>query len=133
MILACGSLFAPGQLDSPTLVTKDTQVKLGVEFNLTATQLGDSVAVRLVVPRSGKLKQMVGAGLMIRDTRRISLSAPMAIFEQPEGVLVNFLISKDLARDAYLVITLGLAPDSGPIDGRGPRSYSIRLREYAGL
>lgn len=109
-----------GQIQAPIIVTKANQAALGLDFKLVARQIDGQVKVRLDMSRNGKLGKVAGSSLLVRDTKELKLLVPMAVFDQPDGPMLNFMLSAPLAADATIALSL---PTADP-------PYEIRLREY---
>jgi hypothetical protein len=106
------------------LVTKETQEKLGLEFDLSATAEEHAVLVLLKIPKTGALKDVLEIRLSIpaEDKRHFLVRAPLEMREKGGAVGVSAQLSPELAEKAAIDLVME--------KGRREFFYHVRLSEY---
>jgi hypothetical protein len=106
------------------LVTKQTQEKLGLEFDLSAAADENSALVILKIPKSGKLKDVLEVRLSIsaEDQKHFLVRAPLEMREKDGAVAVSAQLSPELAEKAAIELVM--------TKGRNEFFYHVRLSDY---
>lgn len=129
-LVACGiAASAEGFL---VTVTKETQAKLGVQFDLSAVRASPrSVLVRMEIPRTGKLKELKTVTMDIGDYRPGVASAPTVSAElatktgKNGAILVAFQLAPEMAEKCSIRL--------GPLSPAEPEAYlyyAVELKGY---
>ena len=106
------------------LVTKETQEKLGLEFDLSAAADENSVLVLLKIPKEGKLKDVIEIRLSIpaEDQKHFLVRAPLEMREKDGAVGIYAQLSPELAEKAAIDLVME--------HGRREFFYHVRLADY---
>jgi hypothetical protein len=106
------------------LVTKETQEKLGLEFDLSAKSEEHSTLVRLTIPKAGKLKDVLEIRLSIpaEDQQHFLVRAPLEMREGDGALGISAQLSPKLAEKAAIDLVMQ--------KGRREFFYHVRLADY---
>ena len=114
------------------VVTKATQIKMGVKFTLTAQRVSDTaIIVRMEIPKEGKLKELKRVTLDIGDYKPGAPSSPWVSVDlhtspgKNGSLIVSFQLSPEMADKCSI--------DLGPLDPAIPESlvyYSVQFKGY---
>ena len=106
------------------LVTKETQEKLGLDFDLSATSDDDSALIILRIPKAGKLKdvQEVRLSISADNQKHFLVRAPLEMRDKDGAISVSAQLSPELANKAAIDLVME--------QGRREFFYHVRLSDY---
>jgi hypothetical protein len=127
LVLLAVALFADGSVTT-IVVTKDNQQKEGVEFALTTEKHPDptldTVFVKLVVAKKGKLERLGEVVLQVKDGDALTLRVPLSLRQEKDSWVGTFHMSPAQARRCEIRL---VCPSPVPTT---VTSYDVQLRTY---
>lgn len=110
------------------VVTKDNQQKAGVEFTLTAAKHPDptldTVFVKLIVAKKGKLERLDEVVLQVKDGDALLLRVPLSLRREKDSWVGTFHMSPAQTRRGEVQL---VCPSPVPM---AVTSYDVQLGTY---
>lgn len=123
MLIVCAYIPRAFAMGSLQVVTKETQVKLGLNYTLIAERVdAEAVLVHMEIPREGKLKNLRSVSMRIGPGRPLVAVTLQTTPGKNSSWIVSFQLSPDLADKCSIEL----------IDPSSRRTYVVYAVELKG-
>lgn len=124
LLMLCACIQRASAMGEVVSVTKETQLKLGLDFTLDAERVdAEAVLVRMEIQRTGKLKNLRSVSMRIGSGRPLVAATLQTTPGKKGSWVVTFQVSPELADKCSVDLIV-------PVAGRTYLVYAVELKGY---